>query len=252
MLFQKLRKSRVICTGRPFGASSERTTGSFRRPIRGVSPRPNNSWSFTDADTLPSSLYSSRAVRPLGTAIDSGASRSRIAEHGRRQRQSERDLVERADPVRCGANHRPEIDVAAGKAQPAQQLLVGAARPSRQPLVGENPRRDFRISRSRPLGERERVVALDGDRFHSAGGGIEAVNGLGGCWLQPFAFNTARDADERQVGLLPARDVRHFERNEKLAVVNTAFARDGRAGARRQPDLRRARGAALRDAVRIP
>ena len=61
VVFQKLRRSRVVCTGRPFGASSASRTGSLRGPILGVSARPNSSCSFTDADTVPSSSYSRRA-----------------------------------------------------------------------------------------------------------------------------------------------------------------------------------------------
>ena len=35
------------------GARSRSVTGSRRGPSRGVSARPNSSWSFTEADTVP-------------------------------------------------------------------------------------------------------------------------------------------------------------------------------------------------------
>ena len=55
VVLQKLRRSRVFWTGRPFGASSSNTTGSWRGPSRGDSARPKSSCSLTAALTPPSS-----------------------------------------------------------------------------------------------------------------------------------------------------------------------------------------------------
>jgi hypothetical protein len=64
--------------GRLFGASSSKTTPTRPGPIRGVSAKPNCSWSFAAATIEPSSRYRGRrCVRWAGQA--SGARRSRRA-----------------------------------------------------------------------------------------------------------------------------------------------------------------------------
>ena len=89
----------------------------------------------------------------------------------------------------------------AGKREPPQQLRLLVARSAREPRVGEQRRGDLGIDRRRALGERQRIVAIDGDGAHATAGGVEPVHHLGARRLEPVAIHRARDADQRRACL---------------------------------------------------
>ena len=89
----------MVCTGRPFGASSDRTHRRARGPTRGVSARPNSSCSLADAR---------RCRRPRRPAPSAGRSAGPGASaRGGRARGPSRTARARRDRCRRATRRRP-------------------------------------------------------------------------------------------------------------------------------------------------
>ena len=127
---------------------------------------------------------------------------------------------------------RIDVELEAGKPRPTQQLGRGLIVCARLPGGSQQVRARGRVSRYRPLADRQRVVALD---LHGPDGAlVEAVLGLPRCWREPLRFDSRRQPYER-FGLARAA-AGQLQRHEPIAVRDARLPSHQRAATRGQDD----------------
>ena len=87
------------------------------------------------------------------------------------------------------------VDLFSREPQAAKQPMVFLAWPAIEPRAGQQFRRDLGIRGHGPLGQHQRVVAIDDGRTHLAALFVEAMHDLRGGRLQPLALDAARDGE---------------------------------------------------------
>src|SRR5581483_960853 len=119
--------------------------------------------------------------------------------------------------------------LAAGERDPALRQRIDP----RLPRLGENPLRFDRINLRPALAEGQGSVpeALDGADISRI---RQHVDLLAVRWLQPLLLDDARGAHARFAGAA----ARQLERDEKVAVADSALFREDRAGAAGQQEAR--------------